>query len=200
MLAAVLISQNLKFYKMIILQLEIEELTKLIENIVRKVVNETYSQKPQQEPEIIFTIQEAAKFLSLSVPTIYGLISKREIPVMKRSKRCYFLKSELIDYLKEGRHKTVTDIEDAAAKYLNAVDEKITKYKNWNDLSIGDKVVFKKVKTKYLTEGKEYDVVNVSREWARQYYGSYWIIDDRGHTKGLSKNANGYIVMVLNGC
>ena len=58
----------------------------------------------------LLTVQDAAKFLSLSVPTVYGLISKKELPVMKRSKRCYFSKVELMNYLKQGRQKTHAEI------------------------------------------------------------------------------------------
>ena len=74
---------------------------------------------PQPETEILLTVQEAAKFLSLSVPTIYGLISKGKIPVMKRSKRCYFSKIELMEYLKAGRKKTVDEIESETDNFLN---------------------------------------------------------------------------------
>ena len=63
----------------------------------------------QTEADDLLTVQAAAKFLSLSVPTIYGLIHRGEIPVMKRSKRCYFSKVELINYLKEGRKMTVAE-------------------------------------------------------------------------------------------
>lgn len=55
------------------------------------------------ETETLLTVQSAAKFLSLSVPTIYGLISKGELPVMKRAKRCYFTKEDLISYLRDGK-------------------------------------------------------------------------------------------------
>lgn len=65
------------------------------------------------------TVIGAANFLSLSVPTIYGLISKGELPVMKRSKRCYFSKVELINYLKEGRKKTLAETAAEAEQYLN---------------------------------------------------------------------------------
>ena len=70
------------------------------------------------EPETLLTVQEAAKFLSLSVPTIYGLISKGELPVIKRSKRCYFSNIELLEYMKAGRKKTVNEISEAAEKYF----------------------------------------------------------------------------------
>lgn len=64
--------------------------------------------EPQPTPDELLTVQQAAKFLSLSVPTIYGLIHRKGIPCMKRSKRVYFSKDELIKYLKEGA-KVVPD-------------------------------------------------------------------------------------------
>lgn len=72
----------------------------------------------QPETDIIFTVSEAADFLNLSTATIYGLVSKGELPVMKRSKRCYFSKLELIAYLKKGRRKTNQEIEAEAAEYV----------------------------------------------------------------------------------
>jgi excisionase family DNA binding protein len=47
------------------------------------------------------TIQEAAAFLSISVQTIYGLVSRSEIPVNKRGKRLYFSKQELAGWIKK---------------------------------------------------------------------------------------------------
>ncbi len=69
-------------------------------------------------PEQLLTVQELAKFLSLSVPTIYSKVSKGELPTMKRGKRLYFSRTELMDYLKAGRKKSNTDIEAEAAKYV----------------------------------------------------------------------------------
>lgn len=74
--------------------------------------------KNQPEADKIFTVGEAAAFLNLSTATIYGLVSKGELPVMKRSKRCYFSKLELIAYLKKGRRKTNQEIEAEAGAYL----------------------------------------------------------------------------------
>jgi excisionase family DNA binding protein len=72
----------------------------------------------------LLTVQGAAAFLSISVPTIYGLISKGQIPVMKRSKRCYFSKAELIAYLKAGRKKTSSEIAAEADGYLQGKRKK----------------------------------------------------------------------------
>lgn len=75
------------------------------------------SNETQAEADELLTVQDTAKFLSLSVPTVYGLISKGELPVMKRSKRCYFSKVELINYLKQGRKKTLAETASEAEQY-----------------------------------------------------------------------------------
>jgi hypothetical protein len=67
---------------------------------------------------VLRPVKEAAGFLSLSVPTVYALISKNQLLVLKRSKHCYFLKDDLINYLKEGRKKTHSEIEVETDAFL----------------------------------------------------------------------------------
>jgi excisionase family DNA binding protein len=112
-----------------ITQLTPPELEVLIENILRKLIANFHSQS-QQESEELFTVAQAAQFLSLSVPTIYGLIHKGDLPVMKRSKRCYFSKADLMDYLRAGKRKSATEISAAADLYLtnNKKELNITAY------------------------------------------------------------------------
>lgn len=97
------------------------ELSDLIKSSVRMVLKESHQQKvePIQQPERFLTIQEASEFLSLSVPTIYSKVSKGELPVMKRSKRLYFSNSELLEYLKGGRKKTSSEIQQEVDLYLS---------------------------------------------------------------------------------
>jgi excisionase family DNA binding protein len=84
-------------------------------NILKAVRNE---QPTTNQPEQLLTIQEAAEFLSLTVPTMYSKVSKGEISVMKRSKRLYFSRTELMEYVKAGRKKSKTEIEAEAKAYL----------------------------------------------------------------------------------
>jgi excisionase family DNA binding protein len=83
--------------------------------ILKAVRNE---QPTIDQPEQLLNIQEAADFLSLTVPTMYSKVSKGELPVMKRSKRLYFSRTELLDYLKYGRKKSNAEIEQEAKTYL----------------------------------------------------------------------------------
>ncbi len=98
-----------------------DELSNLIKSSVRMVLKENQPEtvKPTDQPEKLFSIQEAGAFLNLSVPTIYSKVSKNELPFMKRGKRLYFSSSELLAYLKEGRKKSVAEIEAEAELFLS---------------------------------------------------------------------------------
>jgi len=106
---------------MIIVQLDSEQLSKLIQSSIRTVLKETQTNtdEPNDQQERLLTIQEAADFLSLTVPTMYSKVSKGELPVMKRSKRLYFSRTELLDYLKEGRKKSNAEIDQEAQAYFS---------------------------------------------------------------------------------
>ena len=67
---------------------------------------------PTQDTKDLLTIQEAGVFLHLSVPTLYGYVSKNTIPFSKRpgSKRLWFSKKELTDWIKTGRKQTVAEV------------------------------------------------------------------------------------------
>lgn len=92
-------------------------LTKEVSDLKRLLTEK--QEQPTPEPEQLLTIQQASEFLSLSVPTIYSKVSKNELPYMKRSKRLYFSRTELLDYLKEGRKKSTAEIEQEAEAYLS---------------------------------------------------------------------------------
>ncbi|NCD13377.1 MAG: DNA-binding protein [Epsilonproteobacteria bacterium] len=81
--------------------------------------NKQPEQPPTEQPEQLLTIQQAAEFLNLTVPTIYSKVSKNQLPVMKRSKRLYFSRTDLMEYVKAGRKKSNAEIEREAEAYLS---------------------------------------------------------------------------------
>lgn len=89
-----------------------------IENLILNLKHIPKTVEPTDQSEKLLTIQEAAEFLSLTVPTMYSKVSKGELPVMKRSKRLYFSRTELLEYLKDGRKKSNAEIEQEAKAYL----------------------------------------------------------------------------------
>ena len=89
-----------------------------IENLLLDLKQKPIEVGIQNEAEKLLNIQEAAEFLNLTVPTIYSKVSKGELPVMKRSKRLYFSRTELLEYIKDGRKKSNAEIEAEAKAYL----------------------------------------------------------------------------------
>jgi excisionase family DNA binding protein len=79
---------------------------------------EKSNEQPIEQPDQLLTIQQTAEFLSLAVPTIYSMVSRGELPVMKRSKRLYFSRIDLMNYLKQGRKKTLAETASEADQYL----------------------------------------------------------------------------------
>ncbi|MGQ7869957.1 helix-turn-helix domain-containing protein [Sunxiuqinia sp. sy24] len=72
---------------------------------------------PLPPPDEFFFIDRAADFLGLSIPTVYSKSSKGELPVIKRGKRLYFSRNDLLEYLRKGRRMTNEEIEEKARKY-----------------------------------------------------------------------------------
>ncbi len=66
----------------------------------------------------LLTVHEAAEFLTLAVPTIYSMVSRGTLPFMKRSKRIYFSRTELVDFLKAGRNQTTAEMAANADQYI----------------------------------------------------------------------------------
>lgn len=77
------------------------------------------AQNAQPKEDELLSIQQAAEYVNLAVPTIYSLVSRNEIPVCKKSKRIYFSKSDLYEWIKNGRQKNFDEVGLEADNYLN---------------------------------------------------------------------------------
>ena len=75
--------------------------------------------QPIEPKEQFLSIEEAAEFINLTVPTIYSKVSRRTIPYMKRGKRLYFSTKDLTNWLKSSRVKTYDEISAKARAVLN---------------------------------------------------------------------------------
>ena len=63
-----------------------------------------------QNPEYL-NIEEVSKMLNLAVPSIYGLVHRKQIPYIKRGKKLIFEKTKIEEWLKNGRRKTKEEID-----------------------------------------------------------------------------------------
>jgi excisionase family DNA binding protein len=85
-------------------------------NIKQLLIERAIPEKPKTDR--ILNIEEAAKFLNLSVPTMYGLVSRNELSNCKKGKRLYFLEEDLVLFIKTGRRKTQTELREEAQNYI----------------------------------------------------------------------------------
>lgn len=51
-------------------------------------------------------------------PTWYSMVSRGQVPYHKSGNRLMFLKSEIDEWLKSGKHKTMSEIKDEVHSYL----------------------------------------------------------------------------------
>ena len=73
-----------------------------IEDLILDLKHKLQAAEYTDQPERLLTIQEAAEFLSLTVPALGNKVSKGELPVIRGSKSLYFSRTELLEYLKQG--------------------------------------------------------------------------------------------------
>jgi len=78
-----------------------------IERMVREIRD---NRPPEDFDSGLMTILEASKLVNLSVATIYSKVCRNEIPVNKQGKKLYFLRSELLEWIKSGRIKTISEL------------------------------------------------------------------------------------------
>jgi len=101
---------------------EIAERLSSIEHCLLDLKKQT-PQNGQSQPESdkFLNVKQTAELLGVTVPTVYGYTQRGEIPVCKRpgTKRLLFSKEDLILWIKEGRRKTVQEIEAGADQYLS---------------------------------------------------------------------------------
>lgn len=87
----------------------------LAEQIAYLLKDSTNSTK---EEDLFLKIEEAAKLIHLSKYTIYGLVHRNAIPYHKRGRRLYFLKSEILDWLKSGKREDKASVQNEVDEYL----------------------------------------------------------------------------------
>jgi excisionase family DNA binding protein len=107
-----------------ITQISPKELEYLIESSLKRLITPQHTDNQLHTKNQLLNISQVAEYLSLSVPTIYGLVSKSQIPSMKRGKRLYFSLDEITEWVKSGRRKTKREIDTEVDNYLMTSSKK----------------------------------------------------------------------------
>lgn len=67
---------------------------------------------------IVFNLNQAAEYVSLSKSAMYKKTAERTIPHFKQGKKLFFKRSELDDWLTKNRISTHAEIEQMASEYI----------------------------------------------------------------------------------
>jgi len=96
----------------------VSQLQDKLDSIERLLLSQNNT--PQPEEDRLLTIREAAEILHLTVPTVYGLVQRSEVPVSKKGKRLYFSKQELTAWIMSGRKRTISEIDAETEHYIQS--------------------------------------------------------------------------------
>ena len=78
-----------------------------------------------KEPRIAIGIDEACKVVDKAKSTVYTLSRKRILPSYKKGKKLYFFKDELLEWIENGRRKTMEEINDDSQSYFEQIKSKM---------------------------------------------------------------------------
>jgi excisionase family DNA binding protein len=103
-----------------ITQITAPELETLIENSIKKVLSTQQAEQPT-ETDRWLDLNELCIYHpdKPSKPTVYGWVNVGIIPVHKGGKKLRFLKSEIDNWLRQGRKKTLAETPSEAEAYLS---------------------------------------------------------------------------------
>lgn len=87
----------------------VTNLQETVNDIKRILLQSPNRQIP--EHEILLPVQDVAKLLKISVPAVYDLIYKGNLPSNKRSNRYCFYRSDILNYIKAGEKTTISEKE-----------------------------------------------------------------------------------------
>lgn len=101
-------------------QLSIPEVRQLFRQELEAFFAEHALNTSQTEADQISGISLAQEITGLAKPTIYSLVAQSKIPHMKRGKLLYFSRQELTVWIKQGKRKTVADVQAEANSYISS--------------------------------------------------------------------------------
>lgn len=107
------------------MEITFEQLPKAFTQLFEKLENiEKLLQKSNEggssDPDRWLDLSELCNYLPDKPvkPTVYGWVHHSLIPYHKRAKKLFFLKSEVDQWLKAGRKKTLAETEAEATQYM----------------------------------------------------------------------------------
>ena len=106
---------------MVVLEKSLDVMSEVIErlNSIEQFMRTSFALQIQEEGSLM-DIAQAGKLLHLTKNTMYKMVQKRAIPYMKKGKNLYFLKDDLLTWVKSGKIKTEVELKaDAEEVFIS---------------------------------------------------------------------------------
>jgi hypothetical protein len=111
------------------MEISFDQLPKAVSSLYDKLENierllQSKSDNSSDESDQLLSSRQAAAFLNISINTLYSWNSSGNLPFMKVSKQCYYLKADLLSFLKNAKQQTNQDRQKATDSYLTFKNRK----------------------------------------------------------------------------
>jgi len=103
---------------LILTQFTETEFRSFLKQSLKEILKDSSESDKSDDCNVILTSDQAATFLGVPKSTVYYYTCKKMIPFLKQGKRIYIAKADLIQWLKEGRQKTITERSSDMKSYL----------------------------------------------------------------------------------
>lgn len=97
------------------LQDNVDETRALVQQLVDRLSQPTIEQAP---PEFL-TVNQAAELLNLTPASVYGMVYEKRIPFSKPNGRLYFLRSDLVEWVRQGRKATNDELNESTRETVS---------------------------------------------------------------------------------
>lgn len=89
-------------------------------NNIEKLLQARNEYNQENNQPVWFNLDEVINYdpVGRTKPTWYSMVSRGQVPYHKSGNRLMFLKSEIDEWLKSGKHKTKSEIKDEVHSYL----------------------------------------------------------------------------------
>jgi predicted DNA-binding transcriptional regulator AlpA len=99
-----------------------------VENLLIELKHTSKLNTAPAENDII-SIQQASELTGYAVQTLYGKVSRNEIPFMKRGKKLWFSRKHLINWIGVGHQHT---LDDQVGDFISSIGKKHRKKINYS--------------------------------------------------------------------
>jgi excisionase family DNA binding protein len=90
-----------------------------LSNIENLLIDLKHSPKETIKLPDVGGIAVAMEITGLAKQTVYQLVSKNQIPFMKKGGKLYFSRAQLLEWINSGKRKTVDDLIGETNKLIN---------------------------------------------------------------------------------